>query len=131
MNIVEPILFQAHCQPEASALCAQGVDVISYAQLAAQMSTVARRALSSGLRQGSVVALSIDEPLLHAVVILGLTQAGIVTVSVANRRPPSHYHVLSTTELFRTFSGRKNEPLLKQRETGLPRTSERGARLMG
>lgn len=89
MNIVEPILFQARCQPEASALCAQGVDVISYAQLAAQMSTVARRALSSGLRPGSIVALSIEEPLLHAVVILGLTQAGIVTVSVAGRRPPS------------------------------------------
>ena len=89
MNIVEPILFQAHCQPEASALCAQGIDVISYAQLAAQMSTVARRALSSGLRPGSVVALSIEEPLLHAVVILGLTQAGIVSVSVASHRPPS------------------------------------------
>jgi acyl-CoA synthetase (AMP-forming)/AMP-acid ligase II len=88
MNIVEPILFQARCQPEATALCAQGNDVVSYARLVVQMSTIARRAMSFGLRPGSVVALSIDEPLLHAVFILGLTQAGIISVSVAGHAPP-------------------------------------------
>lgn len=86
MNIVEPILFQARCQPEAPALCAQGIDVISYARLAAQMNSVARRAMSQGLKRGDVVVLSIDQPLLHAVVILGLTQAGIIPVSVAGNR---------------------------------------------
>jgi acyl-CoA synthetase (AMP-forming)/AMP-acid ligase II len=88
MNIVEPILFQARYQPEAPALGAQGNDVISYARLVVQMSTVARRAMSFGLRRGSVVALSIDDPLLHAVAILGLTQVGIVPVSVAGNKPP-------------------------------------------
>ncbi len=89
MNIVEPILFQARYQPEAPALGAQGNDVISYARLVVQMSTVARRAMSFGLRRGSVVALSIDDPLLHAVAILGLTQVGIVPVSVAGHKPPA------------------------------------------
>ena len=46
MNIVEPILFQAKCQPEAPALCAQGKDVIGYARLVVRMSTIARRAMS-------------------------------------------------------------------------------------
>jgi acyl-coenzyme A synthetase/AMP-(fatty) acid ligase len=89
MNIVEPILFQAKCQPEAPALCAQGKDVVSYARLVVQMGTIARRAMSLGVKRGDVVALNIEEPLLHAVIILGLTQAGIITVSVAGHKPPA------------------------------------------
>jgi fatty-acyl-CoA synthase len=89
MNIVEPILFQAKYQPSAPALCAQGIDVISYERLIAQMNNVARRALASGLKSGDIVALSIADPLLHAVLILGLTQAGIVTVSVDMHKPPA------------------------------------------
>jgi len=89
MNIVEPILFQARYQPGAPALCAQGIDVVSYERLASQMNNVARRALACGLKRGDVVALSIDQPLLHAALILGLTQAGIVPVSVAGQRPPA------------------------------------------
>jgi acyl-coenzyme A synthetase/AMP-(fatty) acid ligase len=88
MNIVEPILFQAKYQPGAPALSAQGHDVISYGRLAAQMNSIARRALSLGLAGGNVVALSLDEPLLHAAFILGLTQAGIIPVSVADHGPP-------------------------------------------
>lgn len=88
MNIVEPILFHARRQPEAPALCAQGIDVVSYGRLAAQMNTIAHRAVSFGLKRGSVVALSFDEPLLNAVTILGLTQAGIIPVSVAGYPPP-------------------------------------------
>lgn len=89
MNIVEPILFQARCQPEAPALCAQGIDVVSYARLAAQMHNVARRALGCGLRRGNIVALSVDQPLLHSAVILGLSQVGIIPVSVAMHKPPA------------------------------------------
>src|SRR5215813_4178946 len=88
MNIVEQILFQARYQPGAPALCAQGNDVISYARLVAQMNTVARRALSLGLASGNVVALSLEEPLVHSVFILGLTQIGIIPVSVAGHQPP-------------------------------------------
>lgn len=89
MNIVDPILFQARYQPEAPALCAQGIDVISYAQLLIQMDSVARRAAACGLKRGNVVALSIEQPMLHAAVILGLTRAGIVPVSVAMHKPPA------------------------------------------
>jgi len=89
MNIVEPILFQARYQPEAPALCAPGIDTVSYARLCTQMNNVARRARAYGLERGSVVALSIDQPLLHSVIILGLSQAGIVPVSVAMHRPPA------------------------------------------
>jgi acyl-coenzyme A synthetase/AMP-(fatty) acid ligase len=88
MNIVEQILFQARYQPGAPALCAQGNDVISYSRLVAQMNTVARRALSLGLASGNVVALSLEEPLVHSVFILGLTQIGIIPVSVAGHKPP-------------------------------------------
>ena len=89
MNIIEPILFQAKCQPESPALCSQGNDVVSYGRLVVQMGTLARRALSLGIKRGDIVALSIDEPMLHAAMILGLTQAGIVTVSVAGHSPPA------------------------------------------
>jgi acyl-CoA synthetase (AMP-forming)/AMP-acid ligase II len=89
MNIVEPILFQAKYHPEAPALGAQGIDIVSYARLAAQMESIARRAQAGGLQPGAVVALSIDQPLWHAAAILGLTHAGMVPVSVGMHRPPA------------------------------------------
>jgi acyl-CoA synthetase (AMP-forming)/AMP-acid ligase II len=88
MNIIEPILFQMKCQPEAPALCAHGSDIVSYARLATRMNIVARRAMSIGLKPGDVVALSITDQLLHSIVILGLTQIGIIPISVAMQRPP-------------------------------------------
>ncbi len=88
MHVLEPLLFHARLQPEATALCVPGRNMVTYGQLAEQMNNVARRALSFGLRPGSVVALSIEEPLAHAVVILGLTLAGMVTASVMRGRPP-------------------------------------------
>jgi len=93
MNIVEPILFQARCQPEAPALCAQGRDSISYARLTAQMNNVARRAMACGLKRGDIVALSVTDQLLHSIVILGLAQVGIVSVSVAMQKPPEELKI--------------------------------------
>jgi acyl-CoA synthetase (AMP-forming)/AMP-acid ligase II len=89
MNIVEPILFQAKYHPEAPALGQQGVDIVSYARLAGQMDSIARRAVGGGLRPGAVVALSIDQPLWHSAAVLGLTYAGLVPVSVGMHRPPA------------------------------------------
>jgi hypothetical protein len=71
MNIIEPILFQARYQPGAPALCVLGKQVISYAMLRAQMNNVARRAIACGLKRGSIAALSTDDPLLEAALILG------------------------------------------------------------
>jgi len=53
------------------------------------MNNIARRAMACGLKRGAVVALSVDQPLLHAAVILGLTQAGMIPVSVAMHKPPA------------------------------------------
>jgi acyl-CoA synthetase (AMP-forming)/AMP-acid ligase II len=88
MNIVEPILFQARYRGEAPALCAQGDDIVSYARLCAQMNNIARRALSFGLRRGDVVALAIVNPLHHTALILGLTQVGIIPMTVGPNAPP-------------------------------------------
>ena len=82
MNIIEPILFQAKYQPGAPALCMLGKHVVSYAVLRGQMNNVARRAIAYGLRRGSTVIVSTDDPLLEAALILGLTQVGIVTISI-------------------------------------------------
>jgi acyl-CoA synthetase (AMP-forming)/AMP-acid ligase II len=87
MNIVEPILFQARYQPGAPALCVLGKHVVSYAVLRTQMNNVARRALACGLKRGSIAALSTDQPLVEAALILGLTQVGIVPVSVGMLPP--------------------------------------------
>jgi acyl-coenzyme A synthetase/AMP-(fatty) acid ligase len=92
MNIIDPILFQARYQPGAPALCALGKHVISYAVLRSQMNNIARRAMACGLKRGSIVALSIDEPLQEAALILGLTQIGVITVSVG-MLPPAELEI--------------------------------------
>ena len=88
MNIVEPILFQARCQPEAPALCAQGRNSINYARLTAQMNNVARRAMACGLKRGDVVALSILTSCSIDASFSALHRWGIVSVSVAMQKPP-------------------------------------------
>lgn len=87
MNIVEPILCQARYQPGAPALCVLGKQVVSYAVLRSQMNNVARRAIACGLERGHIVAISSDDALLEAVLILGLTQAGIITISIGMLPP--------------------------------------------
>ena len=89
MNIVDPILFQAKYQPELPALCVLGKDIVSYARLGAQMNNVARRAIACGLKRGSNVAVATDQPLLEAILILGLTAAGLVPVSASMAKPPA------------------------------------------
>jgi acyl-CoA synthetase (AMP-forming)/AMP-acid ligase II len=51
------------------------------------MNNVARRATACGLKRGSVAVLSTDQPLLEAALILGLAQAGIITMSVGMLPP--------------------------------------------
>jgi acyl-CoA synthetase (AMP-forming)/AMP-acid ligase II len=87
VNIIEPILFQARYQPGAPALCVLGKQVVSYAVLRSQMNNVARRAIACGLERGSIAAISTDDPLLEAVLILGLAQAGIITISIGMLPP--------------------------------------------
>jgi acyl-CoA synthetase (AMP-forming)/AMP-acid ligase II len=87
VNIIESILFQARYQPGAPALCVLGKHVVSYEVLRNQMNNVARRAIAYGLKPGSTVAVSTDDPLLEAALILGLIQAGIITISIGMLPP--------------------------------------------
>jgi len=101
MNIVEPILFQCRCQPDAPALCAAGKETVSYGSLERQINNIARRARSMGLAPGNVVALAIDGTLLQALLPLGLSAAGIVSISSGGRILPAGLHVdaiLSNTD---------------------------------
>ena len=84
-----PHSFSSQVSPKSPALCVLGKDIVSYARLGAQMNNVARRAIACGLKRGSNVAVATDQPLLEAILILGLTAAGLVPVSASMAKPPA------------------------------------------
>src|SRR5258705_3756562 len=83
MNIVEPILFQCKFNAQAAAICTPGsaVDVLTYGELERAIHNVARTALARGLAPGMTVAISVKEPLFHAVLALGLLRLGLVLIT--------------------------------------------------
>jgi acyl-CoA synthetase (AMP-forming)/AMP-acid ligase II len=95
MNIVDPILFHCRWQPSAPALCAPGTifNRVSYGQLETFIHNVGRKARENGLARGSVVALFIKDPILHAVVVLGLMKIGVLTASAREMELPSGLHI--------------------------------------
>jgi acyl-CoA synthetase (AMP-forming)/AMP-acid ligase II len=95
MNIVDPILAQCRYQPDAVALCVPGAPnaLITYAQLRHLIHNIARRARDVGLKRGDTVALMIDDPIGHAMLILGLTKAGVVGISVRSAVVPKELKV--------------------------------------
>jgi acyl-coenzyme A synthetase/AMP-(fatty) acid ligase len=90
MNIVDPILFQCRYQPPAAAICGADheIGLISYARLEHFMHNIGRRVLALSLSPGSIVAVLIKDPVLHAAIILALTRFGIVTLSGLGQNPP-------------------------------------------
>jgi len=84
MNIVDPILFQCRRQPPAAAICVPGpgIGLISYRRLEQFVHNISRRVASLGLTPGSVVAIQIDDLILHAAVLLALTRLGMSTISL-------------------------------------------------
>jgi acyl-CoA synthetase (AMP-forming)/AMP-acid ligase II len=91
MNIVDPILFQCRQQPPAAAICAPGagISLISYRRLEYFIHNISRRLLSYGLAPGSIAAVSIDDVIFHAAMVLALTRLGIATISMRkNSIPP-------------------------------------------
>jgi acyl-CoA synthetase (AMP-forming)/AMP-acid ligase II len=90
MNIVEPILFHCKTQAPVPAMCAPGnaLPLISYGRLEQFIYNVARNARAHGLAPGNVVALLIDEPILHAAFILGFAYLGVETVSLRSPDVP-------------------------------------------
>lgn len=83
MNIVDLVLFQCRLQPAIAALCApgKGIGLVSYGQLERFIHSIARQARALGLARGNVVALFINDPILHSAFILGLSHVGVVTLS--------------------------------------------------
>jgi acyl-coenzyme A synthetase/AMP-(fatty) acid ligase len=84
MNIIDPILFQCARQPPAAAICVPGpgIGLISYRRLELAIHNISRRLLALGLRPGSIVAIAIDDVILHAAVLLASTRLAIITVSL-------------------------------------------------
>jgi acyl-CoA synthetase (AMP-forming)/AMP-acid ligase II len=83
VNIIDPILAQCRFQPDAPALCTPGEPhaTIAYGQLGKLINNVARHATCLGLRRGDTVVLYVQEMIGHVVLILGLTKAGVITIS--------------------------------------------------
>ena len=92
MNIADPISFHCRYQPEALAICAPGIDLVTYERLEKTVNNIMRRAISVGLSPGQVVALFIRQPVVHAAAILALARLGVVTASIGNNKLPSSIH---------------------------------------
>ena len=67
--------------------------LVRYGRLEQFIYNVAHNARAQGLEPGSVVALLIDEPILHAAFILGLAYLGVETVSLRSAEVPNELHV--------------------------------------
>lgn len=83
MNTVEAIFHHARHHPTALALCAPGTryNVVSYGRLTVFIDNVARHALAAGLKSGDIVAIVVNDPIVHWAMILGLERIGVVTLS--------------------------------------------------
>lgn len=87
MNITDPLFLHCRGKPADVALAAPGtaLNLMSYARLGRAIDNVCRRIIAAGFEPGQRVAVFIDDPLLHAIVLLALTRLGIVTISGRNR----------------------------------------------
>jgi acyl-coenzyme A synthetase/AMP-(fatty) acid ligase len=87
MNIVEPIFAQCRNKPSELALCAPGTELnlVSYARLQRSVDNICRRTIAAGIAPRSRIAVLIQDPILHAMIVLSLTRLGVVTVSAGDR----------------------------------------------
>ena len=87
MNIVEPIFVQCRNKPAELAFCAPGTkfNIFSYGRLARSVNNVCRRIVSLDISPRSRVAVFIEDPIFHAIVLIALTRLGVVTISGRNR----------------------------------------------
>jgi tetratricopeptide (TPR) repeat protein len=87
MNIVEPIFAQCRNKPLELALCAPGTEfnLASYARLQRSVNNICQRIISAGIAPRSRVAVVIDDPIFHAMMLMALTRLGIITVSITDR----------------------------------------------
>src|SRR5436189_722585 len=88
MNLVEPILAQCRFKPGEVALAAPGTifNLVSYGRLAHGVESICHRIISAGLLPGNRVGVFVEDPLLHALLLLALMRMGIVPISGRGRR---------------------------------------------
>jgi acyl-coenzyme A synthetase/AMP-(fatty) acid ligase len=95
MNIADPVLFHSRSQAPHAAMCAPGpgIGLISYGRLGQFIRSIASNAHAQGLVRGDVVALFIEDRILHAAFILGLSRIGITTLSPRATELPAALNV--------------------------------------
>ncbi len=92
MNIVDPILFQCRRQPPLTAICAPGPGIgrISYRRLEKAIHNISRKLHVFGVSKGAVLAVSIEDVILHAAVTIAAIRLGLITLSLrSGQSPPS------------------------------------------
>ncbi len=84
MNIVEPIFFQCKLNPLAAAVCVPGskYGTVSYGLLEQFIYNAANAALTAGIVRGQLVAIYLNDTVLHTALILGLMHIGAATLSL-------------------------------------------------
>jgi acyl-CoA synthetase (AMP-forming)/AMP-acid ligase II len=95
MNIVDPILYRCRQCPPAAAISTPGssLSLVSYARLERFIHNIGNRALREGLHDGHVVAVQVEDQMLHALLLLGLMRLGVAVVSAAANRLPASLRV--------------------------------------
>ncbi len=95
MNIIAPLFYQCHYNAHVAALCVPGTPdtLVSYGRLARLINNASRKALQLGLAPGQVVAIFVNNPILHTVITLGLLRLGVVTFSGRNPELPRELRV--------------------------------------
>jgi acyl-CoA synthetase (AMP-forming)/AMP-acid ligase II len=87
MNIIEPILAQCRNKPSELALCAPDTkfNLVSYARLQRCVDNICGRIISAGIPPRSRIAVLIEDPILHAMIVMALTRIGVITFSGGRR----------------------------------------------
>lgn len=87
MNIVEPLFLHCHGKAEDVALAAPGtaLNLVNYGRLGRAIDNVCHRIIAAGFETGDRIALFVDDPILHAIILLALTRLGIITISARNK----------------------------------------------
>jgi acyl-coenzyme A synthetase/AMP-(fatty) acid ligase len=95
MNIVDPILFQCRINADQPAICVPGTrfDVVTYAQLEYMINNLTRAVLPLGFQPGQVVALLVQNKVLHVAFMLALMRVGVVTVGCQADAIPAELRV--------------------------------------
>ena len=68
-------------------------NTVSYGRLESYVNNVGCRAVSLGLGRGDVVAIAVDDPVIHLALVLGLTRIGVVTLSMTSPRLPAEIRI--------------------------------------